>query len=182
MCYLCDGGTYDELLFDQYGKILKYGFTTVMIESPPLWAYTIGLVESFGHPELTVAGLPSCCSYSIIDPLTERIRDGERFDTLSPPLTLEWGTVRFADVHAAQWEKGRFNGWLNYYGALDHELPDPDVLQVVWADTAGRFPDHPDFDGEQALFDTVPRHDVNIGMNREQRRRAKYGHGKRKRR
>jgi hypothetical protein len=48
MCYLCDGGTYDELLFDQYGKILKYGFTTVMIESPPLWAYTIGLVESFG--------------------------------------------------------------------------------------------------------------------------------------
>jgi hypothetical protein len=182
MCVLCDGGTQDELFFSQFGKILKYGFTTVMVEAPSPWAYTIGLVQSFGHPELTLAGLPECCTSTVVCEVTDRIRDGERFDVSSPPLTFEWGTVRFGPVDPDQWAKGRFDAWLEYYRAVGGEPPPLDIVQVVWADREGRFPEHLAFDGDQALFAQAPRHNVNTGMNRKQRRRAKYGHGKRERR
>ena len=181
MCVICDGGSYDELHFTQFGNIMRYGFTVTMVEDPPTWAYTIGLTQTSNHPELVVTGLPQCCVLSIINEVVDLIRDGERFNASAPPLDLDWGRVRFEAVHPAQWDQGRFDQWIRYYDALG-SMPDRDVLQVVWADPDGRFPDDGNFHGEQALLDAAPRHNVNAGPNREARRRGKYGHGTRRRR
>ena len=83
--------------------------------------------------------------------------------------------------------QGRFNQWLNHYDWFDGELPRQEIVQVLWSDPDGRFPPDPEFCPKhrgtcQPLLDTAPRHDVNLGPNREERRRAKYGHGKRRRR
>jgi len=178
MCVLCEGGTEDDLFFGQMLKIASKGFTVMAILGEPTWAYTIGLMQSFDHPELVVSNLPECCVSSILVPLTDRIRGGELFDESSPPVALKWGTIRFGPVHHQQWDKGRLDSWLRYYRALGGEPPFERALQVVWADEGGRFPDDPDFVGDQELYDTAPRHNVNTGMNRRDRRRAKYGHGK----
>ncbi|HEV3226318.1 MAG TPA: DUF4262 domain-containing protein [Acidimicrobiales bacterium] len=188
MCIICDGASDDEVHTGEFVRIAMHGFTMIGIEGSPTWTYTIGLVPSFGHPELVMTGVSMPTAADLLTAVVERVREGVRFDTDSPPLSLcSCTSVAFGAVHPAQWERGRFNGWLSYYDWLGEDLPSPDALQVLWPNKAGRFPPDPDFclqhgDACQPLLDGVPRHDVNRGGNRQQRRRRKHGHGKRGRR
>jgi hypothetical protein len=187
VCFICDGGTEEEAFTDRLMRIAVHGFTMVQVEGVPSWTYTIGLAQSFDHPELVVTGLPDGAP-GLINDVVDRIREGQRFDASSPPMPLcDCSSVAFGPVHAEQWERGRFNQWLHHYDQLGEGPPVPDIVQVLWPDKAGRFPTDPGFCPEhrptcQPLLDVAPRHNVNTGSNREQRRRAKYGHGKRRRR
>jgi hypothetical protein len=187
VCVICDGGSFEEMLSGEFVRIAVHGFTMISVESATPWTYTIGLVRSFEHPELVVTGLPTVGAELITD-VVDRIREGERFDASSPRLSLcDCMSVAFGAVHPGQWSRGRFDQWLRYYEWLGQEPPAPDAVQVVWPDSAGRFPPDPTFCGLhvgdcQPLLDGAPRHNVNIGSNRQQRRRARYGHGKRRRR
>ena len=167
MCVICDGMTREEVFSGEFVRIAVNGFTMIQVEANPRWTYTIGLVQSFSHPELVVTGLPGAAGGLITD-VVERIRDGQRFDADSTPLTLCdcCTSVAFGAVHTAQWEFGRFNQWLNYYGRLGGELPIPDAVQVLWHDEEGRFPPDRDFCPAhggtcQPLLDEPPKRDVN---------------------
>jgi hypothetical protein len=57
MCGLCDGASEDELHLELARIIDTYGWAIQGVEgteSCDSWAYTIGLVERYGQPELVV--------------------------------------------------------------------------------------------------------------------------------
>lgn len=55
---MCNGATFDEVLFNIHGLIDRFGWAVVPVghQLSSTWAYTIGLVE-VNHPELTVVGM-----------------------------------------------------------------------------------------------------------------------------
>jgi hypothetical protein len=181
---MCDGLTEEELLSRKFMRIAVDGCTGVVVETTPMWAYTIGLKQSFDHPEVVITGR---LAEHLLGHAVGQVRDGGRFDVTSPALEVcDCGPVRFGPVHPSEWERGRFDEWLKYYAWVGGEAPAREALQLLWSDRQGRFPPDPDFCCApalecQPLLDGVPRHNVNTGSNREQRRRAKYGHGKRSR-
>jgi hypothetical protein len=186
VCVICDGGNEEDLLASEFVRIAVDGFTAVHVLSDLPWLYTIGLVQSFDHPELVMTGVTENIGGHVMAQVLERVRSDERFSVASPPVRLcDCSTVAFGAVHPMQWERGRFDQWLEYYRWAGGELPRRDAIQVLLADTTGRFPPDPEFCTThrgtcQPLLDDEPRHDVNSGSNREQRRRAKHGHGKRR--
>lgn len=108
----------------------------------PTWAYTLGLHER-GLPELIVFGhsprdardiLAGARDQLLVAP--DRARAGEElgaFDTWFGPCEMRLGEV------APRW-RDEFALWaVELYG------PDVDVLQVVWSDDLGHFPDDPDY-------------------------------------
>ena len=129
MCVICDGGSEEELLSDEFVRIALHGFVMVAVEPAPTWAYTIGLLQSFDHPELVVTGLPDDSAAHVMTGVVDRIREGERFTASSPPVSLcDCTTAAFGAVHPAQWEQGRFDQWLRFYGWVGGEAP---VAQAV---------------------------------------------------
>ena len=188
MCVLCEGGSEEDLLRDEFMRIALDGFTVVLVESESPWAYTIGLTQSFDHPELVVTGGSEDSTLHVLGHLIGRIKDGARFEVDSPPFSpCDCLPYRFGPVHPAQWEQGRFDQWLRYYTWAGGELPPQRALQVLVPNNAGGYPDEPDFcfrhnNRCQPLLDEAPRHNVNTGENREARRRRKWGHGQRRRR
>jgi len=188
MCVLCDGGSEEDLLRSEFMRIAVDGYTVVFVESESPWCYTIGLQQSFDQPELVVTGRNEEHCAHVLVPLLERITNGERFSSSSPPIdTCDCTTVSFGPVHPAQWARGRFDQWVRFYDWAGVEPPAQRAIQVLWPNSYGEFPTGgPEFctthrGACQPLLDDEPRHNVHSGTNREQRRRAKHGHGKRRR-
>jgi len=139
----------DEMLFGWHSLIERCGWMVMYVfgdPNHPPWGYTIGLSRRYSHPELVVVGLPDCCAGEVLDGLVKRIDDGERLDQLPGGETtvLDW-RLRLVRVHPKRWATDLFAAWLNYYGAMG-SVPDMAALQVHWADEAGHFPGHPNFD------------------------------------
>src|SRR5581483_8235974 len=84
MCDICNGKTIDELRQRRTEAIDTYGWAVQYVEgshcSSP-WAYTIGLVESFAHPELVVTSTDFKDALTVLNSLGDLVRQGER---LSP--------------------------------------------------------------------------------------------------
>lgn len=94
----------------------------------PQWMYTIGLWETFKHPEIVIAGsafLKADDLNSGLRTVTDRIREGE-------PVVVEghldipaFGQVGFRPVHAT-WTEHLLLGALDYYGMESFE-----AVQIV---------------------------------------------------
>ncbi|MEY2458368.1 MAG: hypothetical protein QOG30_198 [Acidimicrobiaceae bacterium] len=188
MCVICDGGSEEDLLNDEFVRVAVEGFVMVGVESESPWIYTIGLLQSYDHPELVVTGQAEEGAKLIVR-VVDRIKEGQRFNAASPPTTLCCGCTiaSFGSVHPEHWNRGRFEQWVRYYGFHGGEPAERMAVQVLWRDRNDLFPTDPEFcpahrGSCQPLLDEAPRHDVHTGLNREQRRQAKRGHGKRRRR
>ena len=101
----------------------------------PEFAYTIGLFETFRHPELILLGLPAERAHRLLNDARELIRgglvfrDGEETDAL-----LEGASVAARAVPSDQ--RDAHFGWAAwYYGG--EAFP---ALQLVWPSRARRFP------------------------------------------
>jgi hypothetical protein len=106
----------------------------------PAFAYTIGLKHSFEHPELIVFGLPPEVAQSILNEVGQRISNGERFDLDKPyGELLENHPVRFRKVRAEASFREFVGYALWFYRGQNFEL-----LQLLWPDRSGRFPDASD--------------------------------------
>lgn len=128
---MCNGATFDEVLFHIHGLIERFGWAVVPVGDrlPSTWAYTIGLVE-VDHPELTVKGMPPEAAGRLLNRLGDLILDGRKFRD-GEELTVGTRRYRFAPVPDRQLENGRFAVWVNYYGALGPPHPAPRFLDVV---------------------------------------------------
>jgi hypothetical protein len=63
--------------------IARFGWHVALV--PPAehasgWAFTIGLQQSFGHPELAVFGVDLKLLHQLVNRVGERIRAGARFE------------------------------------------------------------------------------------------------------
>ena len=113
MCMMCDGFSQEEMFAHDAAIIEEHGFlvTGVGEGDPPHWAYTVGLLDRAGHPELIVAGPHVEIAAGLINQIGRPILEGRRFevgDTWMSPA----GTVRFGAVHPIQYRLGTFNVWL----------------------------------------------------------------------
>jgi Domain of unknown function (DUF4262) len=106
----------------------------------PPYMYTIGLMQSYDHPELIVFGHELDCSHALLSAVIRKIRKGQSFAGPSvAPVKLERGGDRFAfrRVHPSQHPVYLgFAGDCREYMGLTRLK----ALQVFWHDEAGKFP------------------------------------------
>lgn len=128
-------------------------------EAPP-WAYTVGLLEGFDHPELTVIGLEPHDAHGLLNHFGFSVRDGERLVAdLETRHEIHGRVVKLAPVHRSHWKGSRFNQWHGFYEEEGWGPPDPVAIQVLWAAAAGRFPGDPGsakFSRRQPLLSRPP--------------------------
>lgn len=108
---------------------------------PVPWAYTIGFAER-GHPEVVTFGLPLEHATRAMNWVRGHEVDGEPLRPGSVDM-LDGHWVRFDPV-PTEWAMSSpypIDNWFAHYGIGRDWLEPPEVMQLVWADHYGNFPD-----------------------------------------
>jgi hypothetical protein len=136
----------DDLLNNTKLNIDKFGLQIILVASTsycPSFAYSIGLTQSYNHPEIICFGLPNDLGHAIINDIAEMIQKGETINI------GEIYTEIFKDSRATFLKVDKrniddyFGVALNYYGEKSFE-----ALQVVWTDRNDRLPWENNFEEE----------------------------------
>lgn len=107
---------------------------SILTRHPP-FAYTVGFMRTFGHPEIVVAGLPEETSGGVLGAvygaLDEGVTygDGDVSDGILEGLSTCFQSVSLELVNSNLVQA------LNFYGD-----PSPNALQLLWPDRQGKFP------------------------------------------
>jgi hypothetical protein len=117
------------------------------------WAFSVGFVQTFGHPEVAIFGLPDDVLRALLDTIGQHLRAGRRFldghedATLAPPYRCMFRAVHVG-WHAAvlPWAS-----W--FYG--DRAFAS---VQLFWPDRAQRLPWEAGFDPDLASFQPLLFH------------------------
>ena len=135
--------------------VAKHGWQISMIESDgynPSFAYTIGLVKTFGHPELIVFGLDTRLMDELLNIAGDLIKNGQNIQLNKDYNNfLENYNCQFIGVH-----KDYYSDYLGYCTWFNNGI-NFDVYQLVWPNKKGNFPwnkgDDERFDFRQPLLD-----------------------------
>jgi hypothetical protein len=136
----------DELLDKTKLNIEKFGLQVIMVNSTgysPSFAYSIGLWETYKHPEIICFGLPNDLGHAIINDVAEIIKQGLTLKiNENYPAIFKDGRAEFLKVDERNIE--------NYFGvALEHCKDEKfDALQLVWTDRNDKFPWEENFEEE----------------------------------
>jgi len=129
MCWLCDNpaATFDDYLEEVVRPVVdRYGFAVQATERDgTVIAYTVGLAEQ-GREELVVTGKPPDAAHDLLQAVLageEVPRAGQRCDLLVGTALWAFRVLRPEALAVA---------WRVHPGAR--------ALQLVWADTLGRWP------------------------------------------
>lgn len=105
--------------------IRVHGWSVAGVEEKRPWSYTIGLLESFGHPELVVTDMELASAHALINVVGGVVRDG---DGTPDPEALAALGVQLVEVLPKHLRSHWFGSWSQFYG----ELPRPgDFLQIL---------------------------------------------------
>ena len=104
--------------------IRTYGWQLTQVTDTNPWSYTIGLTESYGHPELMIIGLEldlqNTVIRKIVDPIVETGSVDRRF--------LEREGVTLVEVHPNHLAGDWFGTWSNFY---ERTPPPGSFLQIM---------------------------------------------------
>jgi hypothetical protein len=152
----------DQALFEIDAGIAKHGFHVTAVfggDDGPLWAYTVGLLETYGHPELITFGLPPQIAHGVIHAIVEQSREGTQHPLgREHPFDVDGIPVCLLPVLDEYWlyPCDYLLGCSHYYGAKGAKV-ELRALQLVWSDENGRLPWEPQFQrkfaGDQPLLD-----------------------------
>jgi len=135
--------------------IEEFGCHLALIEADnymPAFAYTIGLYEKFGHPEIICFGLSTELLSSILNQACSLIREGKKLTTgvLYPGFILRY------EVQLLEVDKAFYPDYMGY-GMWYYDGQDFPALQLVWPDMDQEFPweenFNPDYKFRQPLLD-----------------------------
>jgi len=130
----------DELLERTKLSIEKFGLQviTVMVSSTSYsqpFAYSIGLWETYKHPEIICFGLPKDLAHAIINDVAEFIKQGEKFETNKDYSEIfKASRAAFLSVDKRNIDD-YFRVALEYYKNKEFE-----ALQLIWTDRNDKFP------------------------------------------
>jgi len=131
----CD---FDELLEKTKHNIEKYGLQVISIRASeylPSFSYSIGLLESYQHPELICFGLSTDLMHTLINDVAALIKQGEKTESgRNYDNIFANSDAQFVQVDARN-VPDYFTLALKYY-QLD-QIP---AIQLVWTDRKNRFP------------------------------------------
>jgi len=139
----------EELVDKTKSNVEKFGLQVIMVSSTsysPAFAYSIGLWETYSHPEIICFDLPNDLGHEIINDVAEIIKGGEKIEIGKSYFQI------FKDSKASflivdQRNLGDYFGAaLNYYGDNYFE-----ALELIWTDRNNRFPWEENFE-EEFLF------------------------------
>jgi hypothetical protein len=127
-----------KYLDDVLSNVRQYGWFCQGItgdDDHPACCYTIGLTQSYNHPELAIFGLKSEIMLQILANAVEGIKEGRGFkDGDEADDIIKNYNMAFREAPPPTHEEYfgvavRFNNWKPF-----------DMLQVFWPDRAGLFP------------------------------------------
>ena len=128
----------DEAELRVRSDVDTYGWHVAKIggdDRAPPWAFTIGLEQSFGHPEVLVFGMELELLHALLNQIGELVKHGRSFDPGErADGLLEQNPPEFRSVDP-RWQ-GAFTGnaaW--FYRERSFR-----VLQCFWPDSTGRMP------------------------------------------
>lgn len=124
MCLQCDGYSYEQSMLALDLTIRTHGWALSQITDANPWSYTIGLTESYDHPELMITGLTLERQNSVIRHIVGPIETTGRIDEAD----LAAAGVTLVEVHANHLRGDWFATWSNRYG---HVPPNGTFLQIV---------------------------------------------------
>ena len=139
-------------------NIEKFGLQVIMVSSEsynPSFAHSVGLTETFNHPEIICFGLPSDLAHSIINDVVEIIKQ-----TGAIKIEKEYDNI-FKDSRAAFLKVDQRNIG-DYFGVALEYYQDKKIeaLQLIWTDRNDKFPWEENFEDEfiykQPLLDRNP--------------------------
>lgn len=141
-----------------FANIDRVGWAVLCIpddDEGPGFAYSLGLFETHGHPEVILVGLKTETMYGLVNHIGRRVKDGDRFE---PGMPCEGVVDRFP-VWFLPVARENYREYLGYAGWY-YRGPDFPALQCVWPDKTGRFPwdagVHPGMATRQPLLGPVP--------------------------
>ena len=132
----------------------KYGWHCLHVHEEaqlPYWSFSIGVFQTWQHPEFVVFGLRDTVAHDLLNELVERVKVGESF---SPGRDyddiLEGFDCRFVSVDP-KWYAA-FLGYAQWFYESEEGFP---VLQLVSPDEQGRYPWEEEYaitDGSQPVL------------------------------
>jgi len=126
--------------------IEKFGLSVILIQATdylPSFAYSIGLWQEFGHPEIICFGLSIETLHGLINDAAEMVKNGGTFEAGKQyDDFFESGTTEFVTVDSRNLP--------DYFGtAIDfYDSSDFSALQLVWTDRNNKFPWNEGFERE----------------------------------
>ena len=124
MCLQCDGYSFEQSMLSLDLTIRTYGWQLQQVTDTNPWSYTIGLLESYDHPELMVTGLRLEKQNIVIRKIVDSIAKTGCVDH----AFLEKEGVTLVEVHPNHLAGDWFGTWSNFY----ERLPAPgSFLQIV---------------------------------------------------
>lgn len=126
--------------------IEKFGLSVILIQATdylPSFAYSIGLWQKFGHPEIICFGLSIETLHGLINDAAEMVKNGGTIETGKQyDDFFESDTTEFVKVDSRNLP--------DYFGtAIDfYDSGDFSALQLVWTDRNNKFPWNEGFEKE----------------------------------
>lgn len=123
--------------------IEQYGFSVIHVsedEIGPAFSYSIGLFQTYEHPEIILFGLPHESSQIIISNCAVEIKSGRRYkpDELNGDIVPNYDCV-FKIVPSEWYDDYVGQAQRFYQGSAFH------LLQCVWPDRSNKLPWQPGF-------------------------------------
>lgn len=135
----------EGMIEDCRSEVDAGGFTVVALVGDGTgcdWAYTVGLDQNFGHPELLIVGLDAPLAGAVLELVGTRVAAGEQVRAGST-VQMDGGLeLRVAEVDPLFCSQG---DWF----VLGREILSrdgrrwPRSLQLVWSDPAHGYPERP---------------------------------------
>ena len=105
-------------------------------EEGPEWAFSVGLFQSFAHPEVILFGLPLERCTNIVNVIGTAVKEGKRYECKGTYTNILQEPYRcaFREVHESHY-RDHIGFALWFYE--DDPFP---VMQCFWTDKQGLFP------------------------------------------
>jgi len=148
---------------EEIAKVVgEHGWYTAHVsDGEPPFLYTIGLMQTFRHPEFIMFGLDARNAHALFSQLVRDIRAGQSFAEPGVRTVVLGGDehrVGFCRVHPTQHELylGFAMGFMRGVGRIG-EL---EAVQAFWPDAAGKFPFEVGCD--LSVYQLQPRLDIGL--------------------
>lgn len=110
------------------------------------WAYTVGLWENFGHPEVMISGLGHSVSVSILNVVGNHVKNGRKFTS---GINKEHGILKGLPVKFYPLESHHMVSHLRMVSIFQPAWK-TEGLELIWPDPLGNFFDEAKFNGKAA--------------------------------
>ncbi|MRG46017.1 DUF4262 domain-containing protein [Chitinophaga sp. SYP-B3965] len=147
-------------------NIEQYGCHLVLIEADnylPAFAYSIGLYQKFGHPEVICFGLKTEVLGDLLNYASELVQSGEK-------LVTDKAYTGFLEGHDVQFlavDKAFYQNYLGYGGWFYDQSFDFPVLQLIWPDKGNNLPWNENFNPEWKFKQPLLDRDIDFKFYEE---------------